>query len=114
MKKYLSHVCILAISILSATACTTTPITTNVVASSDSRDTLFVYEDGRMEFNSRFVNDEDVVIYQNGRGGEQAAIKVRVPIHPDFYRDSITVVRVVNKFDESIGQRETVNPNNIN
>lgn len=114
MKKYLSLVCVLTVSILSSTGCTTTPTINNVVESSNPPDTLFIYEDGRMEFNSRFVNVEDVVIYPDGRGGEQAAIKVRVPIHPDFYRDSIIVVRVVNKFDESIGQREPDDVNNIN
>jgi len=114
MKKYLSLASIIVISILSSTGCTTTPATNYVVESSDLNNTLFIYEDGRMEFNSRFVNDEDVVIYPNGRGGEYAAIKVRVPIHPDFYRDSILVIRVVNKFDETIGQRETINSNNIN
>ncbi len=54
------------------------------------------------------------VIYEDGRGGELAAIKIRVLIHPDFYRNSIVVVRIVNTFDESIGQREADDVNNIN
>ena len=114
MKKYLSIFCALAIVILSCAACTMTPTINNVVESPVPTETLFVYEDGRMELNSRFVNDEDVIIYEDGRGGELAAIKIRVPIHPDFYRNSIIVVRVVNKFDESIGQRELGDVNNIN
>ena len=88
----------------------------NVLESSESDNTLLVYEDGRMEFNSRFVNDDEVVIYNDGRGGERAAIKVRVPIHSDFYRDSIIVVRVVDQFDESVAdsQRDVINADIIN
>ena len=114
MNKHLLYVCTIAIVILMNTGCTTTSTINEIVDSSVSDDRLIVYADGRMEFNSRFVNEEDVVIYNDGRGGERAAIKIRVPIHPDFYRDSILVVRVVNKLDEAISQREAVNINNTN
>lgn len=56
-------------------------------------DRLFVYPDGSMMFRDRFVHEDDVVIYDDGRGGERAAVKMVVPLHPDFYRDSIHVVR---------------------
>ena len=55
---------------------------------------LTIYDDGKMLFRDRFVNQEDVVIYPDGFGGERAAIKVRMPAKPDFYRDSIIVDRV--------------------
>jgi hypothetical protein len=113
MKKYYTLISFLAV-ILSSTACTSTM--SNVVESSEPDNTLLVYEDGRMEFNSRFVNNDEVVIYNDGRGGERAAIKVRVPIHSDFYRDSIIVVRVADQFDESVAddQYDAVNTDIIN
>lgn len=102
--------------ILINTACKSTSMKHGFIESPESRNTLLVYEDGRMEFNSRFVNDDDVVIYDDGRGGERAAIKVRVPIHSDFYRDSIVVVRVTNQFDTSLadGQSDVVDTDIIN
>jgi len=54
---------------------------------------LYIYSDGRMEFNNRTMNEEDVVIYEDGRGGERAAVKLRIPRYPDVYRDTITVER---------------------
>ena len=54
---------------------------------------LNIYPDGRMEFKGRIMNEEDVVIYEDRRGGERAAVKVIIPRHPDFYRDTIIVVR---------------------
>lgn len=65
---------------------------------------LYIYEDGKMKFRSRYLNKEDVVIYEDGRGGEKAAVKVRVPRYPDFYRDSINVVRVDNEIEKSASQ----------
>ena len=67
-------------------------------------DILYIYKNGKMKFRSRYLNDEDVVIYQDGKGGEKAAIKMRVPRYPDYYRDSIVVVRVTDTSDESISQ----------
>lgn len=114
MKKHRLLDCVLAVVILSTSACTSTPVTNYVAETHEQDNRLIVYADGRMEFKSRFVNEEDVVIYPDGRGGERAAIKVRVPIHPDFYRDSIVVVRIVKKHAETIGQRDVVMTNNIN
>jgi len=62
------------------------------------REKLIVYADGSMEFNNRGMNKKDVVIYPNGRGGEFAAVKIRVPLHPDFYRNTIIVER--RSFDD--------------
>lgn len=56
-------------------------------------DTLMVYPNGNMKLNERPIDSRDVVIYPDGRGGERAAVKMRVPIHPDYYRDSIVVER---------------------
>ena len=63
-------------------------------------ETLTVHPDGAYEYRERFVSQEDVIIYDDGRGGERAAVKVRVPKYPDFYRDTIRVVRMND--DESI------------
>ena len=57
------------------------------------QETLIVYPDGTMEFKNRGMYEKDVVIYPDGRGGERAAVKMRVPLHPDFYRDTIIVDR---------------------
>jgi len=54
---------------------------------------LTVRSDGTMVFNQRTLNKEDVVIYPDGFGGERAAIKVYVPLKPDFYRNTIRVQR---------------------
>jgi hypothetical protein len=55
---------------------------------------LYVYADGSMEFRNRKLDADDVVIYNDGRGGERAAVKLSLePLHPAFYRDSIIVVR---------------------
>lgn len=111
MNKYLEPVSAIITFLLLNTACTTT------IKSGDSpkfQETLFVFEDGRMKLNSRYVDSKDVVIYSDGRGGEKAAVKVRVPLHAAFYRDSIIVNRIVNDFDEAIGRHEMEDVNNIN
>ena len=66
----------------------------------DQVDKLFVYDDGTMVFKNRIYDEGDVVIYEDGFGGEKAAVKMHVPLHPDFYRDSIIVERKSNTTDE--------------
>jgi len=92
---------------LSNAACTSTAPITHVTEAPQSKNILVVYEDGRMELNARYVNAEDVVIYDDGKGGERAAVKVRVPIHPDFYRDSIIVVRVKKQYENAIADEQS-------
>jgi hypothetical protein len=105
MNKYWFNIFILNTFIFSIVACATTPIINNPANISESHETLYIYDDGRMALNSRYLDKQDVVIYSDGRGGEKAAVKVHFPLHSNFYRDSIVVVRVENKFEESIGQR---------
>ena len=72
-------------------------------AGEKEKEILYIYPDGTMEFRGRIKNKEDVVIYEDGHGGESAAIKILVPINPrgqyrkprhsHFYRDNLTVVR---------------------
>jgi hypothetical protein len=62
-------------------------------AAKKEKEILTVYPDGSMVFNERSMNEKDVIIYPDGRGGERAAVKLRVPLHPDFYRDTIIVER---------------------
>ena len=56
---------------------------------------LNIYPDGTMMFNGRIMNEEDVVIYEDGRGGERAAVKLVIPRRSDAYRDTIIVERKV-------------------
>ena len=57
------------------------------------QDIFYIYPDGMMEFKGRIMNKKDVVIYEDGRGGEFAAVKLNIPRHSDFYRANIIVVR---------------------
>jgi len=73
-------------------------------AGEKEQEIFYIYPDGTMEFRGRIKNKEDVVIYDNERGGEFAAIKIIVPRNPlnqynkqrhsHFYRDNITVERI--------------------
>ena len=59
---------------------------------------LTIFPDGSMRLMGRLVPEEDIIIYDDGFGGEKAAIKVRLePLHPAFYRDSIIVKRLDNE-----------------
>lgn len=67
---------------------------TPVKTSAKEPEHLYVYADGSMEFRNRKIDAEEVVIYDDGRGGERAAVKLSLePLHPAFYRDSIIVIR---------------------
>ncbi len=59
----------------------------------DAVNVLYIYDDGTMKLNDRHVDPDQVVIYHDGFGGERAALKMRVPLHPDYYRDTIIVER---------------------
>jgi hypothetical protein len=89
---------------LLASALMTSCATSNqpVAVAEKDQDILHIYPDGRMVFDGRVMNEEDVVIYDDGRGGERAAIKLLVPLsrykkqnHSEFYRDTIIVERKV-------------------
>ena len=54
---------------------------------------LYIHVDGTMVFKGRIMNEEDVIIYEDGFGGERAAVKVYIPFKEDIYRDTITVER---------------------
>ena len=54
---------------------------------------LTVLNDGTMIFRQRTINENDVVIYPDGSGGERAAIRIYVPYKPDYFRDTIRVQR---------------------
>ena len=73
-------------------------------AGEKEKEIFYIYPDGTMVFRGRIKNKEDVVIYEDGRGGEFAAIKIIVPLNPrsqfkkprpsHFYRDNIIVERI--------------------
>jgi hypothetical protein len=54
---------------------------------------LTVKSDGNMRYRDRHMPEKDVVIYEDGRGGERAAVRVFNPLHADYFRDSIIVNR---------------------
>jgi len=98
---------LLASVLMTSCATSSQPIT---VAERD-QDILHIYPDGKMVFNGRVMNEEDVVIYDDGRGGERAAVKLLVPLsryqsqpYSEFYRDTIIVER--KPIDESAEQGE--------
>ncbi len=71
-----------------------------VAVAEKNQDILHIYPDGRMVFDGRVMNEEDVVIYDDGRGGERAAVKLLVPLnryqsqpYTEYYRDTIIVER---------------------
>ena len=72
-----------------------------VSTSEKEQEVFYIYPDGTMEFRGRIKNKEDVVIYEDGYGGERAAVKILVPLnryqkkpHTEYYRDNITVERI--------------------
>ncbi len=65
---------------------------------------LTVQTDGVMRYRDRTMPEKDVIIYEDGRGGERAAVKVLVPLHPDYYRDSIIVKREENPEEGASGE----------
>ena len=64
-----------------------------VVLKEKQKDILYVLPDGSMMFKGRLVDKDDVVIYDAAQKGERAAIKIMLPLHPDAYRDNISVER---------------------
>lgn len=114
MKKNILLIALTFVITLVISACNTMPVENNFSDIVESKETLYVYNDGRMRLNSRFLDTKDVVIYSDGQGGEKAAVKVRMPIHSDFYRDSILVVRVVDVSEESVARNESNSLSKVN
>ena len=84
-------ICVAAVTILGG--CLAAPATRQNAATADP-DTLVIGDDGSMRLNDRPIPNEDVIIYNDGRGGERAAVRIRMePLHPDFFRDTILVER---------------------
>jgi predicted small secreted protein len=75
-----------------------------VISDAGNDEILYVLPDGTMEFKGRVIADEEVVIYQDGRGGERAAVKLYLPLYSHAWRDTIEVERVM--FDVPIASRE--------
>jgi hypothetical protein len=96
---------------LLASALMTSCATSNQPIAERDQDILHIYPDGKMVLDGRVMNEEDVVIYDDGRGGERAAVKLLVPLsryktqnHSEFYRDTIIVEREeVDESDEQGG-----------
>lgn len=88
-----SYLVIMFLSLAVLAACATTTVT-EPYKLGRLPDILTIHPDGSMRLNERPIDSRDVVIYPDGRGGERAAVKMRVPIHPDYYRDTIIVERL--------------------
>lgn len=62
---------------------------------SGEREILYIYPDGSMRFRGRLIPRQDVFIYEDGYGGEWAAVRIKMePLHPDFFHGTIAVERV--------------------
>ncbi len=110
----LSKLFLFAATMFISACASTSNVDPRLLAQKDNSNTLYVYQDGRMFFKARQVDVDDVVIYADGRGGERAAIKMIVPIHPDYYRDSIVVVRVNENRDVAVSQNDAVKQSQVN
>ena len=80
-------------------ACTHEPY---IAGQHSGPEVLIVQEDGSMYFKDRAMPRDDVIIYNDGFGGERAAVKVYVPYKHDYYRDSIRVYREKSGTDNAI------------
>ena len=73
---------------------------TNVVNQNSTPEVLTIYPDGTMEYRDRIMNEDEVIIYSDGKGGEKAAVRVWNPLQPPsrkdskYYRDTIVVERI--------------------
>lgn len=73
----------------------------------DDPEILHIYPDGSMRFRGQPIPERDVVIYEDGFGGERAAVRIRMePLHPDFFRDTIVVERVRVEREEEEKQND--------
>ncbi|MEQ8288509.1 MAG: hypothetical protein RIB78_02175 [Gammaproteobacteria bacterium] len=99
---YLKRLTIIVLFASTLAACA--PTRTAVVSAEDNNKTLYVLPDGTMEFKGRVVPGEDVVIYNDGRGGERAAVKLDLPLYNHAYRDSIIVERIT--LDMPVARKE--------
>lgn len=95
-----TYIVLLACLLLVACTSMERPVKTGV----KEPEILYIYPDGTMEFKGRIMNKEDVVIYEDGRGGERAAVKLVIPLHPDVYRDTIKVER--KEFDVPVVRKK--------
>ncbi len=87
--------CITLIAVIMLLTACTREIMVRSTDQNQTPDRLMVNADGKKVFRNRVLPEEDVIIYKDGRGGEKAAVKVHVPLHPSFFRDSIVVEREI-------------------
>lgn len=85
---------IFAISLVCLMMVACTPAREVLFSEEGNDDILYILPDGTMEFRGRIISDEDVIIYEDGRGGERAAVKLDLPLYNHVWRDTIVVDRV--------------------
>lgn len=72
----------------------------SLVKENNTPEVLTIYPDGTMEYRDRIMNEDEVIIYSDGKGGEKAAVRVWNPLQPPsrkdskYYRDTIVVERI--------------------
>ena len=87
---------------LIAAGCTHSPV---AASGPKTPEKLVIHPDGSMVFRNRPISENDVVIYEDGFGGEKAAVRIRMePLHPDFFRDTIVVERRTLPEDNTVTQ----------
>ena len=96
---------ILTVFLISLSIYACTPTKQAVISEPDNDEVLYILPDGTMEFRGRVIDRKDVVIYEDGRGGERAAVKLDLPLYNHAWRDTIDVERVT--FDVPIARQQT-------
>ena len=90
----MNSVKILAITLLTLTTAACNQTKPAMISDVNDKQTLYVLPDGTIEYKGRVMTDDDVVIYQDGYGGERAAVKLYFPLYSHAWRDTIQVERV--------------------
>lgn len=93
MEKSLKTILSVLLLASSNLACTTTHTTNHKHDLTYSPDEIIIFADGRVHYRQRLLSHDDVLIYNDIRGVEKAAVKMRTGVQPDYYLGSYTVVR---------------------
>ena len=102
MKKLNKSLLFLIVVALFNVSCAQRPISTQAGVFPPDQKQIIIHNDGRIHYRQRLISHDDVLIYDDGRG-EQAAIKTRVGVQPDFYLGPYDVIRPENKSEKVSG-----------
>ena len=102
MKKLSKSLFFLIVIVLSNVSCMQQSVPTRANVFPTGSNQIIIHDDGRIHYRQRLISRDDVLIYDDGRS-EQAAIKTRVGIQPDFYLGPYDVIRRENKSEKLSG-----------